>query len=239
MTDRYGPRGVFAFVVPLQNANMQPEFELLRPDGISHQIYRFDISNHGNAPEAVISAIPGTLGCRPDVILCGNSVEMADWTTAKHSAYLARLEEKADGVPVYTATDACRAALQELDARRLAILSPMGEKQARGARKYYESLGYDVPYVTWLGIKKSEDIIETTDEQIMDAFSRLDHDDVDTFLHLGGALPMVGLISVLERQLGRLVVATNAASYWYALRRHGIKDKIDGYGRLLLHTECC
>ena len=237
MTDRYGPRGVFAIVAPLQNANMQPEFELLRPDGISNQIYRFDISNHGSAPEAVVSAIPGTLGCWPDLILCGNSVEMADWSIEKQSTYRHQLQEKANGVPVLTATDACQAALQTLDARRLAILSPMGEKQACGAKRYYESLGYDVPYTTWLDIKKSQDIIKTTDAQIQDAFRRLDHDDVDTFLHLGGALPMVGLISVLEQSLGRAVVATNAASYWHALRRHGIEDQIAGYGRLLLQTD--
>lgn len=237
MTDRYGPRGVFAIVAPLQNANMQPEFELLRPDGISNQIYRFDISNHGSAPDAVVSAIPGTLGCWPDLILCGNSVEMADWSIEKQQMYHTRLEEKANGVPVVTATDACQAALKRLDARRLSILSPMGEKQAQGAQRYYESLGYDVPYVTWLGIKKSEDIIKTTDTQIMEAFRRLDHEDVDTFLHLGGALPMVNLISVLEQSLGRSVVSTNAASYWYALRRHGIEDRLNGYGRLLLQTD--
>ncbi|MBW2201277.1 MAG: arylmalonate decarboxylase, partial [Deltaproteobacteria bacterium] len=86
-------------------------------------------------------------------------------------------------------------------------------------------------------IKKSENIIKTSNEQILDAFHRLDHDDVDTFLHLGGALPMVSLISVLEHSLGRPVVSTNAASYWYALRRHGIEDQLDGYGRLLLQTD--
>ena len=237
MTDRYGPRGVFAIVAPLQNANMQPEFELLRPDGISNQIYRFDISNHGSAPDAVVSAIPGTLGCWPDLILCGNSVEMADWSIEKQQMYRTRLEEKANGVPVVTATDACQAALKRLDARRLSILSPMGDEQAQGAQRYYESLGYDVPYVTWLGIKKSEDIIKTTDTQIMEAFRRLDHEDVDTFLHLGGALPMVNLISVLEQSLGRSVVSANAASYWYALRSHGIEDRLNGYGRLLLQTD--
>ena len=236
MTDRYGPRGVFAIVAPLQNANMQPEFELLKPEGVSNQIYRFDISNHGSAPDAVVSAIPGTLGCWPDLILCGNSVEMADWTVEKQTMYRTRLQEKANGVPILTATDACQTALQTLDAQRLAILSPMGEKQARGAQAYYRSLGYQVPHVTWLNIEKSEDIIKTTDAQILEAFHRLDHDDVDTFLHLGGALPMVKLISDLEKSLGRSVVSTNAASYWYALRHHGIADQLEGYGRLLLQA---
>ena len=70
---------------------------------------------------------------------------MADWTIEKQMTYRTRLEEKANGVPVLTATDECQAALQTLDARSLAILSPIGEKQAHGAQEYYKSLGYDVP----------------------------------------------------------------------------------------------
>jgi maleate isomerase len=30
------------------------------------------------------------------------------------------------------------------------------------------------------------------------------------------------------------VIAINTATYWHALRRIGITDKIDGFGRLLL-----
>jgi hypothetical protein len=45
---------------------IEMEIELLRPDGISNHNYRFDMSNHGNAPEALVSTIPGTSGCWPD-----------------------------------------------------------------------------------------------------------------------------------------------------------------------------
>jgi hypothetical protein len=31
MPDHFGPQGVFALFIPLQNANMQPEYEMLRP----------------------------------------------------------------------------------------------------------------------------------------------------------------------------------------------------------------
>jgi maleate cis-trans isomerase len=78
---------------------------------------------------------------------------MADWSVEKQMMYRTRLEEKANGVPILTATDACQVALQTLGARRLAILSPMGEKQAHGAQEYDKSLGYDVPHVARLDIE--------------------------------------------------------------------------------------
>ena len=65
MPDRFGPRGVIALFIPLQNANMQPEYEAMRPKGVSNQIYRFSLARHDRVPEAAIGAIDGGLGCWP------------------------------------------------------------------------------------------------------------------------------------------------------------------------------
>ena len=236
MADRFGPRGVFAILVPLQNANMQPEYESMRPDGVSNQIYRFDISRHDRVREAVLDAAPGALGCRPDMIICGNSLEMRRWSRGKQRDYRARLAEKAGGVPVVTATDACEAALRTVGAKRIAILSPMSAEYSKSARGYYESLGFEAPYATWLKVRESIDIIDVPVERILEAFREIDHADVDCFLHVGGALGMVGMIEELEKSLGRPVVSVNAATYWYALRRHGVTDPMPGFGQLLMKS---
>ena len=70
MPNRFGRRGVLAILVPLQNGNMQPEYERMRPTGVSNQIYRFDVSGHDRVGEAVLDSLPGSLGCRPDMIIC-------------------------------------------------------------------------------------------------------------------------------------------------------------------------
>lgn len=57
MPDRYGPRGVFAIMIPLQNANMQPEYEMMRPRGINNQIFRFTLAQHDKAPDAMVAAM--------------------------------------------------------------------------------------------------------------------------------------------------------------------------------------
>ena len=44
---------------------------------------------------------------------------------------------------------------------------------------------------------------------------------------------MVGAIDVLEKELGVTVVQPIQAIIWQALRRCGVDDKIEGYGRLL------
>jgi maleate cis-trans isomerase len=237
MPDRYGPRGVFAIMIPLQNANMQPEYEMMRPAGVNNQIYRFTLAQHDKAPEAMIDAIGGALGCWPDVVVAGNSVEMRLWTPPQHAAYRARLQEKIGDVRLVTATDATVAALRTMGARRIAVLSPMHDAYSKSARDYYAAVGFDVPYHAGLQVQKPEDIIRVGPQQALEAFRRLDHDDVDTFLHVGGALGIVDYIETLEAELGRPVVSSNAATYWYALRKHGIDDPLPGFGQLLMKRE--
>ncbi len=237
MTDRFGPRGVFAVLIPQQNANMQPEYEMMRPEGVSNQIYRFDISVHDKVPEAVLATVPQTLGCWPDMIICGNSLEMRHWSVERQIRYQEEIAERTNGVPFVTATDACTAALKTLSAKRIAVLSPMSEAYSKSVQGYYEALGFDAPYATWLEVTQPIDIIKVSVDQILDAFKRIDHDDVDAFLHVGGALGMVGMIEELEASLGRPIVSVNAATYWYALRTHGITDPLPGFGRLLQLAE--
>lgn len=237
MSDRFGPRGVFSILIPLQNANMQPEYESMRPAGVSNQIYRFDLSNHAKVAESVLQSIPGSLLCWPDMIVLGNSIEMQGWSLERHREYCENIQALVNGTPFVTATDACHAALKTIGAKRIAVLSPMSEVQSRSAQGYYESVGFEVPYGTWLEVKRSEDIIKVQVDQILAAFRKNDHDDVDTFLHLGGALGMVGMIEELEKQLGRPVISVNAATYWYALRAHGIQDPMPGFGQLLMKSK--
>lgn len=234
MPDRYGPRGVFAIMVPLQNANMQPEYEMMRPQGVNNQIYRFSLANHDGAPEAMIAAIGGALGCWPDVVIAGNSAEMGQWTPPQHADYCAKLQAVIGDVRLVTATDATIAALKTIGAKRIAVLSPMRDSHSKSASDYYEAVGFEAPYHCGLQVEKSEDIIRVGAKEALAAFRRLDHDDVDTFLHVGGALGIVDHLDEFEKELGRPVVSSNAATYWYALRQHGITDPLPGFGQLLM-----
>ena len=57
--------------------------------------------------------------------------------------------------------------------------------------------------------------------------------DVDAIVQVGTNLSMVRLAAAAELWLGKPVIAINTATYWHALRRNGIDDKIPGFGRLL------
>jgi len=65
------------------------------------------------------------------------------------------------------------------------------------------------------------------------ALRELDGDDVDVIVQVGTNLPMAALAAQAERWFGKPVLAINVVTYWDALRRLGIDDRIAGYGSLL------
>lgn len=232
MPDRFGPRGVIALFIPLQNSNMQPEYEAMRPQGINNQIYRVDLSVADRVPEAAIRVIDGALGCWPDVVVVGNSVEMRLLTAPEFADYRAALQQKIGDIPLVTAADATIAALKKVGAKRVAMISPMSDAYSQSAADFYEAFGFEVPYHCGLQVGLPQNIINLGYNEAHDAFRRLDHDDVDTFLHVGGALGIADSIEKLEAELGRPVVSVNVATYWRALRTIGVTDPLTGFGRL-------
>ena len=52
-------------------------------------------------------------------------------------------------------------------------------------------------------------------------------------MQVGTNLAMAQLAAVEETRLGKPVLAINTATYWYALRDYGIKDRVPGWGALL------
>jgi maleate isomerase len=68
---------------------------------------------------------------------------------------------------------------------------------------------------------------------VRSALKDLDGHEVDAILQVGTALPTVAIAAEAERWLGKPVLAINTLTYWDALRRSGIADRVWGYGRIL------
>ena len=57
--------------------------------------------------------------------------------------------------------------------------------------------------------------------------------EAQAIVQVGTNLSMARLAGEAERWLDKPVIAINTAIYWWALRRNGIQDRIDGFGTLL------
>jgi maleate isomerase len=68
---------------------------------------------------------------------------------------------------------------------------------------------------------------------LRDAILRVNRGRVDAIVQVGTNLAMADVAAAAEFWLDKPVIAINTATYWYALRSYGIKDRIAGFGSLL------
>ena len=57
--------------------------------------------------------------------------------------------------------------------------------------------------------------------------------DIDTIYYSCPHYAMIGAIDTLEKELGVTVIQPLQSIVWQTLRRCGVNDRIEGYGRLL------
>lgn len=84
-----------------------------------------------------------------------------------------------------------------------------------------------------MGVRHPRHSIDITLEQVMAVFESIDHDDVDTLVHIGGSLGIGDMIEPLEAKFGKTVLSVNQTGYWYALCTLGVTDAVQERGRLL------
>jgi maleate isomerase len=89
--------------------------------------------------------------------------------------------------------------------------------------------------VNLLGLKCASPVLiaHVTPARLREAIRRVDRGGVDAIVQVGTNLAMAAVAADAERRLGKPVIAINAATYWYALRQYGIRDKVQGWGSLL------
>jgi maleate isomerase len=125
------------------------------------------------------------------------------------------------------------AALEKLGAQRIAVLTPHQPRGDEQVRFYLEQAGYDVRRLIGLKCPSPVQIAHTTAEQMHDALKELDGDDVDAIVQVGTNLPMMRIAAEAEHWTDKPVLSINAITYWDALRRCGIDDRIEGFGSVL------
>ena len=92
--------------------------------------------------------------------------------------------------------------------------------------------GFDVLANHGLQAKGPISVAQFTPKQIMAGFEVLNVPDVQAFVHVGTNLPVSAMTPAIETTFGKPLIGVNVATYWWALRRIGLKDALKGFGQL-------
>lgn len=245
MGDVLGWRCKFGVMGPSTNTVVQPDFDMMRPAGVTNHYSRIftpnadAISNETFRAGAeviagnTLDAVKSVLTCNPDHLVMGMSA-VTFFDGAKGADRFVQQVEEVSGLRITVGSHACTAAMNAYGGvKRISILSPYWPAMNTEVARYFADMGFSVAKDIALRCRSWTAIAEVTPRQCVEAIRQIDGDDVDAIVQVGTNLSMVKLAVMAEMWLGKPVIAINAATYWHALRTRGIMDKVEGCGTLL------
>ena len=246
MSDSLGHRAKFAVLAPSTNTSVQPEFDAMRPWGVTNHHSRLIIPDVRVTDDrsflvmmdairgALFPALESALTCDPDYVVLGMSSETF-WDGVEGSEKLKRKLKRVAKRGVAMGSDACRAALRAYGRgiKRLGVVTPYMPVGDRQVLRFFTECGYEV--VNLLGLKCGSPtlIAHESKKTLRDAVLKVNRGKVDAIVQVGTNLAMAEVAAWAEFWLDKPVLAINTATYWYALRDYGIKDRMNGWGSLL------
>lgn len=231
--DRRGWRLKVGVAVPSTNTIVQPDFDDLRPDGVTNHVSRIAIPNVAITSDddfdALIrasaagldDAIDRVMTAEPDVLVVGMS-SLLVWDGYDAACRRKDLLEARTGKPVGGGSFAVAEALERLGARRIAILSPYMPVADRHITAFFADQGYQVVRFHGLRCPSPTRIATVPPEDLVAGLDALDGDDVEVLVQFGTNLDFLSIATEEEAKRGKPVLAINRVSYEQALRLGGI-----------------
>lgn len=245
MVDSLGYRKKFGVIAPSTNTSVQPEFDSMRPVGVTNHFSRIVIPDNpvhsdadfnalmDNIRKTMMDSIDAVMTCSPDYLVMGMSAETF-WDGKEGSVELQKRVEERSGVKVAMGSDACQAALRQYgDVKRIAVITPYMPVGDTQVHRFFTDCGFEVVTIKGLKCKSPMLIAHESEQTLRDAIIEVNDPSVEAIVQVGTNLAMARVAGVAEFWLDKPVIAINTATYWWALRQNGITDKIQGFGSLL------
>lgn len=233
----YGYRERIGMILPSTNTVAEQEFFRMAPEGISTHVTRVKLT--ATNPEGLKAmadharrATDEMMSCLTDVIIYGCTSGSFLQGVAWEKAFRQKLCEQA-GRPVLTTANNCHMALQALGKKKVAIATPYIDSLNAAAYRFYSDSGYEIVSMKGLGIETATNIGKNAPHAIYNLGKSAVTKDTEVLFLCCTGIRSIEIVDMLERDLGIPVFSSNIANLWAAMRTHGIREKLDGYGSLM------
>ena len=219
-----------------------PESEMwaMAPPGISIHASRVpyaslpagDRARSFAEPPRIDSAVELLAGLTPHVIVYAYTGTSYLLGAEADESLRARLEKRAEGIPVILAAPAASEALRLLRVRRLALIHPpwFSEEVNAAGKEYFASRGIEVVHCAPMA--PARPFMEVSPPEVFAWAKANVPGNAEAILIGGNGLRAVGVIHALEKTLGRPVLTANQVAFWQALRVMDLTSKVTHYGRV-------
>jgi len=219
----YAPRGLVGVLTPQANTTVEPELSILAPPGVALVTARLTSDKptiDARLADYVLS-VDHTLGRFANapigaaVFACTGASYLVD--PAEERATLDAIEARR-GYKVVTAADAIADALGALGVRRVAILSPYGDRLHADALTYWAGRGLDIAAVAQVASDDAafHPIYALSAGAAREGLGRLLTSDAGAILMLGTGLPTLPAI-LAHQTAGLPILSPNLCLMWRAM----------------------
>jgi maleate isomerase len=247
MRDYLAWRLAFGVATPSTNTVVQPEYDDMRPAGVTNHLARMaidDIPVRNDADfEELLSqidkslepAVASALDAKPNAFILGISALSVWGGTPQWGEDLKkriRAVAKTD-IPVALACDAVVEALKLHGVKKkIAVMEPYYPPIEPRLRGVLGPHGYEIVRFNHMRGKNPTAYSVLTARDMIQAIKSIDGPDIEAIVQFGANLPMARIADEAERWLDKPVISINVATYWHACRMNGIQDKAYGFTQL-------
>jgi len=236
-----GFRARLGFLLPPGNPTIELELMAMCPQGVSLHFHRMTargvpgaLDGQADRNKEMVASLDEGVGLlalvKPDIIVIAHTATSYDLGRDEEATLLDRLA-KSSGVQVTTAFASVAAALERLGVKRLALGAPYSPETTAKGKAHLEAHGFEV--VNHDNLKGVVNIYDTTADEAYRLARSIDRPEAQAVFLSGTGMPTVSVLDMLEQDLRKPAISSNAAMMWLALRACGVNQSISGYGRLL------
>ena len=238
-SDFHGRRIKMGVIIPTVNTVTEPEFNAMRPEGVTVHVTRMPIHFH---PEE-----DGFKGLMEDLEIRLNEFALFAADIVAYNCTVGSMAcppemlinklESVSGSPGVATASSVIQALGALDAATISMATPYPDATNQHEKDFLENNGIQVLKMAGMSFDAVEPELgrkfaEVPEEEIYRHALSVDHPDAKALFLSCANFPTAGLVEQIEMTLGKPVITSNTATFWAGLRKGGINDAIEGFGTL-------
>lgn len=230
----YGYKARIGLIIPSLNNVIEPEFNAMKPDGVSIHATRVLLTEgtldgekkmlEGTEDAAKLIASAGV-----DIIAyactSGSLLKGVGWDQE-----LIGTIERITGIPATTTTTAVMRVFKEFRVNQVAVATPYPKELNQLEKEFFEAHGIRVMKMKGLGLTNVTDVLPET---VYELACEVDTPEAEAVFISCTGLKTITVIEKLEADLHKHVFSSNTATLWDVLKRLGIREQIQGCGKLL------
>ncbi len=227
-TAGYGYQARIGLILPADNVVMEPELYALGLPGISYHGLRLTTTDHEEmrrqAPS--LGSAVAELGLDLVVYACAET----SFEDGARGEPISETIAATGGVPVVTATEAMLLAVEAAAVRRIALVTPYGQRSGDALVRTFRDNAIEVVAAVHHDFSVGSDDPREwhdTNRQPLDRVVSLardaDRPEADAVIIVSTNLPTLAVVDRIERELGKPVLTTNQSILWWCLRMLGLR----------------